>query len=142
MSETGERQEILELTSKIVSAHVANNPVAAPDLAGLISSVHGALKNLGEDAPAALEPAVPIKKSVTPEHIVCLEDGRKFKVLKRHLRVTFGLSPAEYRAKWGLPADYPMVAPRYAEVRSKLAKQIGLGTKSGRRLKARSKLRD
>ena len=141
MSETGERREILELTSKIVSAHVANNPVAAPELPELISSVHGALKNLGEDIPAVLEPAVPIKRSVTPEHIVCLEDGRKFKVLKRHLRVTFGLSPAEYRAKWGLPADYPMVAPRYAEVRSKLAKQIGLGTKPGKRLKAPSKLR-
>ncbi len=141
MSEMEERQEVLELTSKIVSAHVANNPVAAPELPELISGVHQALSNLGKDGPAALEPAVPIKRSVTPEHIICLEDGRKFKVLKRHLRVTFGLSPAEYRAKWGLPADYPMVAPRYAEVRSKLAKQIGLGTKPGKRLKTPSKLR-
>ena len=139
MSEIEERQEVLELTSKIVAAHVANNPVAAPELPELISGVHEALSGLGKKSPGVPAPAVPIKKSVTPDHIVCLEDGRKFKVLKRHLRVTFGLSPAEYRAKWGLPADYPMVAPRYAEVRSKLAKQIGLGTKPGKRERTRSK---
>jgi predicted transcriptional regulator len=137
MTDTGSRPEILELTSKIVSAHVSNNMVAMPELPHLISDVHQALASLGEETAEGPEPAVPINKSVTPSHIVCLEDGRKFKVLKRHLRVSFGMTPEEYREKWGLPADYPMVAPKYAKVRSKLAKQFGLGAKPGERRKPR-----
>ncbi|HMM13443.1 MAG TPA: MucR family transcriptional regulator [Parvibaculum sp.] len=136
---------LLRLASDIVSAYVSKNAVAATDLPGMIRTVHGTLAELersGDSAAAAQEltPAVPIKKSVTPDHIICLEDGKKLKMLKRYLRSQFGLSPEEYRARWGLPVDYPMVAPNYAAQRSRLAKQIGLGrtspsTQRGRRKK-------
>jgi predicted transcriptional regulator len=114
----------------IVSAYVRNNTLDTNELPELIRSVHAALVSLSKpayDEPEPLKPAVPVKKSVFKEHIVCLEDGQKFKSLKRHLRSKYGLSPDEYRQKWGLPADYPMVAPGYSEKRSKLAKKMGLG---------------
>jgi predicted transcriptional regulator len=114
----------------IVSAYVRNNTLDTNELPELIRSVHAALVSLSkpaDDEPEPLKPAVPVKKSVFKEHIVCLEDGQKFKSLKRHLRSKYGLSPDEYRQKWGLPPDYPMVAPGYSEKRSKLAKKMGLG---------------
>ncbi|WID99277.1 MucR family transcriptional regulator [Bosea vestrisii] len=124
-------QGFAELTAHIVSAFVANNSVQATDLAGLIAATHAALTGLGQaQAPAPEEktmPAVSIKKSITPDHLICLEDGKKFKSLKRHLRTAFDITPDQYRAKWGLPHDYPMVAPAYAEARSQLAKKMGLG---------------
>lgn len=125
--------ELLDLTTSIVAAYVSHNNVPAGDLTALIASTHAALVRLGNEpeAPAAapLVPAVPIRKSVTPDAIICLEDGKSFKSLKRHLS-KFGLTPDQYRAKWGLPSDYPMVAPNYAEARSALAKSIGLGRKT------------
>lgn len=124
----------MEVTSRVVSAFVTNNAVATADLAKLIVDVHTALSSLASPAPEVevkREPAVPVRKSVTPDFIVCLEDGRKFKSLKRHLRTHYGLSPAEYRQKWNLPSDYPMVAPNYAAARSALAKAIGLGQARG-----------
>jgi predicted transcriptional regulator len=124
---------LVALTADIVSAHVSNNDVAIDDVSSLIQSVHRALTGLG-DEPAPVEekrePAVPIRLSIKPDYIVCLEDGKKLKMLKRHLMAHFQLTPAEYRTKWGLPADYPMVAPNYAERRRTLAKEIGLGRKS------------
>jgi predicted transcriptional regulator len=120
------------LTSEIVAAHVANNAVANADVAALIQSVFDTLGGLGSDAPAPaaeLTPAVPIRRSVTDDHIVCLEDGKKLKMLKRHLMTDHGLTPKEYRARWGLRPDYPMVAPNYSAQRQALAKQIGLGRK-------------
>ena len=131
---TGESDtDVLRLTAKIVSAHIGNNQVAPDALPNLIEAVHRSLATAGtaEPAPAPLAPAVPIRKSVFPDHIVCLEDGKKLKLLKRHLRVSYELTPEQYRQKWGLPADYPMVAPDYASHRSILAKQIGLGRKPG-----------
>ncbi|HYF23539.1 MAG TPA: MucR family transcriptional regulator [Caulobacteraceae bacterium] len=126
-----EKAEIIEMTADIVSAYVGNNSVSAADLPALIQSVHRALSGVTGGAevaqPAPKEPAVPVKKSITPDHLVCLEDGRKFKSLKRHLRTKYNMSPEEYRAKWNLPKDYPMVAPNYAKARSDLAKQMGLG---------------
>lgn len=124
-------EELLELTAQIISAFVSNNSVRPSDVPGLIGDVYGALSKvsasgIGEPA-AAPDPAVPVKKSVTPDHIICLEDGKKFKSLKRHLRTHYDLSPEEYRAKWGLPTNYPMVAPNYAAERSNLAKKMGLG---------------
>lgn len=125
--------DAVQIVARVVAAYVANNRMIPQDLPGLIQSVHQTvltLKNGGSDGAAeALKPAVPIKRSVTDEHIVCLEDGLKFKSLKRHLRTSYGLTPEQYRAKWGLPHDYPMVAPKYAEHRSRLAKAIGLGRK-------------
>lgn len=119
------------MTAEIVSAYVSANSVAAQDIPGLIKTVHAALREVSGDAPDlaehSQEPAVAIRKSVTPDYIVCLEDGKKFKSLKRHLRTRYGMTPEEYRAKWGLPADYPMVAPNYAKERSNLAKRMGLG---------------
>jgi predicted transcriptional regulator len=131
MSETPSRSELLALTSEIVSAHVGNNAVNGGDVAALIHSVFDTLSALGseEPAPAELTPAVPIKRSVTDDYIVCLEDGRKLKMLKRHLMTAYGMTPQEYRAKWGLKPDYPMVAPNYAATRQELAKKIGLGRK-------------
>ncbi len=131
----GENEDmIIGLTADVVAAYVANNSVTPADLADLIAKVHGSLTKLGaepEASPAApLVPAVPIRKSVTPEAIICLEDGKSFKSLKRHLRSAYDLSPEQYRTKWGLPADYPMVAPAYAEARSALAKAMGLGRKA------------
>lgn len=125
------RADIVEMTAEIVSAYVSGNATSASDVPALIERVYGALTSLsGALAPAApveLTPAVPIKKSITNEYIICLEDGKRFKSLKRHLRTRYDLSPEDYRAKWGLPADYPMVAPSYAAARSNLAKQMGLG---------------
>ena len=126
-----EKSEIIEMTADIVSAYVGNNMVGASDLPDLIQSVHRALAGVStgvevvETAPK--EPAVPIKRSITPGFLICLEDGRKFKSLKRHLRTKYNMSPEEYRSKWSLPKDYPMVAPSYAKARSELAKQMGLG---------------
>ncbi len=122
--------EMLELTTEIVAAHVGNNPIAASDLPGLIQSVYRTLMSVGT-SPTAVErpkPAVPIKRSIFPDYIVCLEDGKKLKMLKRHLKTAYDMTPEEYRERWGLPADYPMVAPNYAQHRSNLAKEIGLGT--------------
>src|SRR3954447_11786340 len=123
---------ILNLTAQIVSAHVSKNQIGTDALSPLIRSVYRSLSTAGniETAPApAQTPAVPIKKSVFPDYIVCLEDGKKLKMLKRHLQTSYGLTPDAYRAKWSLPRDYPMVAPSYAATRSGLAKQIGLGRK-------------
>ncbi len=124
--------DFIELTADIVSAYVSNNSVPTAELANLISDVHSALSRVGAGITPELpaepqKPATSIKKSVTPEYIVCLEDGKQFKSLKRHLRTQYNMSPDQYREKWGLPADYPMVAPAYAEARSRLAKEMGLG---------------
>lgn len=135
MSEQSKTNDLLALTTNIVSAHVANNSVALADLPRLIREVHDTLANVGGGAPREQErptPAVPVRRSVTPEYIVCLEDGKKLKMLKRHLKTAYNMTPEEYRDRWGLPADYPMVAPAYAKQRSKLAKDIGLGTRSRR----------
>src|SRR4051812_29751263 len=124
--------DMLKLTAQIVSAHIGMNEVAADALPSLIQSVYRSLSTAGDIEPApapAQTPAVPIKKSVFPDYIVCLEDGKKLKMLKRHLQTSYGLSPEAYRAKWRLPRDYPMVPPNYAPTRSGLAKQIGLGRK-------------
>jgi len=139
MSDTESQEASLELVSKIVVAFVSNNSVPTSELSGLIKSVHDALSHIGERPVQSREPAVPIRRSVQPNFIVCLEDGKKLKMLKRHLRTAFGLSPQEYRAKWGLPEDYPIVAPKYAKRRSELAKKIGLGRKPGERPKARKR---
>jgi predicted transcriptional regulator len=129
----------IELAADIVSAYVSNNSVPAADLPALIHEVYNALTRVGSVIPAAPaeapKPAVAIKKSVTNDYIICLEDGKQFKSLKRHLRTQYGLSPEEYREKWSLPADYPMVAPNYARARSNLAKQMGLGQQRRRRVK-------
>lgn len=125
-------ETLITLTSDIVAAHVSNNSVMVDDLPGLITNVYGALASLGRPAPvveARPEPAVSIRSSVKPDHIVCLEDGKKLKMLKRHLMTHYNLTPEQYRQRWNLPADYPMVAPDYAERRRELAKKIGLGRK-------------
>jgi predicted transcriptional regulator len=141
MEDEAARSEMLiTLTSDIVAAHVSNNSVAVSDLSTLIQNVHGALAQLNSSAPAAevkQEPAVSIRSSIKPDFIVCLEDGKKLKMLKRHLMTHYQMTPDDYRAKWNLPAEYPMVAPNYAEQRRTLAKKIGLGTK--RRRTARAK---
>lgn len=129
----------IELTAEIVSAYVSNNTVAAGEIPNLINQVHAALARVSGktgDAPAEpLKPAVSVKKSITPEYIICLEDGKKFKSLKRHLRTQYNMTPEQYRDKWDLNADYPMVAPNYAAARSQLAKQMGLGQQRRRRSK-------
>ncbi len=128
--DTHEKAELLNLTTKIVTAHATKNPVAVADLLDLIAGVGHSLATVGtEEVTPKLKPAVPIKRSVTRAHIACLEDGTKHKMIKRHLRTAHQTTPEAYREKWGLAADYPMVAPDYAAVRSKLAKQIGLGTR-------------
>ncbi|MEL6792684.1 MAG: MucR family transcriptional regulator [Pseudomonadota bacterium] len=127
-----DRSEILALTSEIVSSHVSNNAVNQSDLTKMIESVFTTLESLAapkEEPVEELKPAVPIKKSITDEYIVCLEDGKKLKMLKRHLATSYDMTPEDYRAKWGLPSDYPMVAPAYARKRQELAKKIGLGRK-------------
>jgi predicted transcriptional regulator len=127
-------ETLITLTSDIVAAHVSNNSVAVGELATVISSVYGALASLGQVAAVeekAPEPAVSVRSSVKPDYIVCLEDGKKLKMLKRHLMTHYNLTPDQYRARWNLPADYPMVAPNYAEKRRELAKKIGLGRKPG-----------
>ena len=127
----------IELTASIVSAYVSNNSVPASDLPALISQVHSALTRVlsgqGDAAGEPPKPAVSVKKSITPEYIVCLEDGKKFKSLKRHLRTQYNMTPEQYREKWALAPDYPMVAPSYAAARSRLAKQMGLGQQRRRR---------
>ena len=128
------KETLITLTSDIVAAHVSNNDVAVDDVPGLITNVFGALSSLGEQAEPAEErpePAVSVRASVKPDYIVCLEDGKKLKMLKRYLRTNYDMTPEEYRARWNLPADYPMVAPNYAAKRRDLAKKIGLGRKPG-----------
>lgn len=138
MAEQTNPNEILSLTAQIVAAHLSKNSVPVEELPGLIKSVHASLVGLDkpvEMMPERPQPAVAVKKSVTPDYIVCLEDGKKLKMLKRHLKTAYNLTPEQYRERWGLSPDYPMVAPNYAKQRSRLAKEIGLGTrarKSGR----------
>lgn len=126
--------ELVELSADIVSAYVGHNALSVADLPKLIADVHNALRNLKSSgpilSPVELKPAVPIRKSIAPDYLICLEDGKKFKSLKRHLRTHYDLSPEQYREKWGLPTDYPMVAPSYSETRSRLAKDNGLGRKA------------
>jgi predicted transcriptional regulator len=140
MSDEENGNELLGLTEKIVSAHVGNNAMSSSDLPNLIKAVYAALENVSTtEAPTPKpKPLVPIKKSVTPNYIVCLEDGKKFKMLKRHLKADHNMTPKEYRERWGLASDYPIVAPAYAKQRSALAKKIGLGTKR-RKVKAKGK---
>ncbi len=140
MPEDTASNELLVLTTEIVSSHVANNTVAPADLPHLIQQVYATLAGIGKASASGYgamgarpDPAVPVKKSVMPDYIVCLEDGRKLKMLKRHLKTAYDMTPDQYRERWGLPADYPMVAPNYAKQRSSLAKKIGLGTKPRRR---------
>jgi predicted transcriptional regulator len=139
MSEGMANGNFIELTADIVSAYVSNNSVSAGDIPNLINQVHSALIRVSSgqaEAPVEpLRPAVPVKRSITPDYIVCLEDGKKFKSLKRHLRTQYEITPEQYREKWGLPPDYPMVAPNYAAARSQLAKQMGLGQQRRRRSK-------
>jgi predicted transcriptional regulator len=131
--ENSAQPELVELTAKIVSAYVSNNTIVASDLPQLINETHAALSratgNAVQPEREELKPKVPVKKSVMPDFIICLEDGKKFKSLKRHLRTHYNLSPEDYREKWALPHDYPMVAPNYARARSDLAKKMGLGTR-------------
>jgi predicted transcriptional regulator len=131
MTEENNTNSVIELTTDIVSAYVSNNTLDAGDVPQLINNVHKALLGMSQFEEAEtveeLKPAVPIKKSILPDYIICLEDGKQFKSLKRHIRTHYNLTPEEYREKWGLPADYPMVAPNYAAARSKLAKKMGLG---------------
>ncbi len=132
--------ELLEHTTKIVAAHVSHNPMPAADLPRLIATVHETLAKLGtEEAAPKPKPAVPIKQSVKPEYIVCLDDGKKLKMLKRHLRTAYNMTPDDYRKRWGLPGDYPPVSPNYAKQRSELAKKIGLGRKPGPKANAQRK---
>jgi predicted transcriptional regulator len=140
---TATNDDLLRMTAKIVSAYVGNNKVDSDNISDLISSVHGSLDSLQNPETKVEEPsqkpAVPIRRSVTPDHIICLEDGKKLKMLKRYLRTNYDMSPEEYRAKWGLRSDYPMVAPNYAAQRSSFAKKIGLGTKGRGKGKAKSR---
>ena len=139
MAEARVPLDMLGLTAQIVSAHVSNNAIEPSQLPGLIHDVFRTLSGIGGDAPAPApmpavtherrQPAVPVKKSIFPDYVVCLEDGKKLKMLKRHLKTAYDLTPDQYRERWGLAADYPMVAPNYASHRSSLAKKIGLGTK-------------
>ena len=129
----------MELTATIVEAHVSNNEIAVADLPSLIATVHETLAAVGEGVLPRPEPAVSVKRSVRPNYIICLEDGQKHKMLKRHLRAAHDMTPDDYRKRWGLSEDYPLVAPKYAELRSKLAKKIGLGRKVGTKVKARRK---
>lgn len=134
--------DLVQMTTQIVTSYISRNTVPTDQLGTVIQAIHDALRGIGsapaaEPAPAPAKPAVPIRRSVQPDYIVCLEDGKKLKMLKRHLRTTYNMSPEEYRAKWGLPADYPMVAPNYAEQRSAFAKKIGLGKARNGTAKAR-----
>ena len=139
---TENEEQLVSLTADIVASHVSNNSVAISDVATLIEKVHSALESISGGGtlpdPVKLEPAVSIRTSVRPDYIVCLDDGKKMKMLKRHLMTHHSMSPDEYRAKWSLPADYPMVAPNYAEQRRTLAMKIGLGRKPGKRNKRKS----
>ena len=136
MVENNSSESLVALTGSIVAAYVSNNQIPVSDLPDLIRSVHESFARAGQEGasgPGAgnIKPAISIKKSITPDYLICMEDGIKLKMLKRHLRTHYGLTPQQYREKWGLPSDYPMVAPNYAEKRSQLAKQIGLGAKRG-----------
>jgi len=137
MADNPGESSFMALTANIVSAYVSNNTVPSGEIANLISQVHSALLRVsgGQPAPPSepLKPAVPVKRSITSDFLVCLEDGKKFKSLKRHLRTQYGMTPEQYREKWSLPPDYPMVAPNYAAARSQLAKQMGLGQQRRRR---------
>ena len=130
-------EELLRMTAEVVAAYVSNNTLPTAQLAEVINAVYSSLRGLerqvAEPPPEPLKPAVPVRKSITPDFLVCLEDGKKLKMLKRHLRSTYNMTPDEYRTKWGLGADYPMVAPKYAQQRSDFAKKIGLGRGTGRR---------
>ena len=136
MDDTDQAGDLLALTTEIVAAHVSNNTVAVGDLGQLINQVYQSLANIGSvpaAAPASRpQPAVSVKKSIQPDYLVCLEDGKKLKMLKRHLKTAYNMSPEAYRERWSLPNDYPMVAPNYARQRSRLAKEIGLGTRARR----------
>ncbi len=138
MSEKIEKMELLALTTDIVTSHLSRNPVDSSDISGLIKDVYATLSTVGAAEPDAdrPQPAVSIRKSIHPDYIVCLEDGKKLKMLKRHLKTSYDMTPDDYRQRWGLPSDYPMVAPNYANQRRDLAKKIGLGT---RRKKANAK---
>jgi len=140
---TKEKGDTLRMASDIIAAYVSNNPLPVNQLSVAITTVHNALVGLKEGEPKApakiQKPAVPINRSIRPDHVVCLEDGRKLKMLKQHLRTRYNMSPEEYRVKWGLPADYPMVAPNYSSQRSELARKIGLGRKSTGRKKKKQK---
>jgi len=137
MSDSTVNGNYIQLTAEIVSAYVSNNTVPSSDIPALINQVHAALTRVsgspGETPAETLKPAISVKRSITAEYIVCLEDGKKFKSLKRHLRTQYNMTPEQYREKWNLPADYPMVAPNYAAARSQLAKQMGLGQQQRRR---------
>ena len=145
MSELSDENEnpddVLRMAVDVVAAYVSNNRVATGQVREVIEAVFGSMNSLGgamaEGRDNAQKPAVPVRRSVTPDYVICLEDGKKLKMLKRHLRTAFGLTPAEYRTKWKLPADYPMVAPNYAKQRSEFAKKIGLGRKPGQKVKRR-----
>jgi predicted transcriptional regulator len=133
MAEQSNREDLLALTTEIVSAYLANNTLPTAEIPAVIEQVFKTLANVNTDSAISADrpqPAVPIKKSVTPDFIICLEDGKKLKMLKRHLKTAYNMTPEDYRERWGLPADYPMVAPNYAKQRSKLAKDIGLGTRA------------
>ncbi len=137
MADHSDKASYIQLTANIVSAYVSNNTVSSAEIPALISQVYSALMRVSAGAAVAelaepLKPSVSIKRSITPEYLVCMEDGKKFKSLKRHLRTQYQMTPDQYRAKWNLPADYPMVAPNYAAVRSRLAKQMGLGQQRSR----------
>ena len=139
MTGQNSNDNLILMTTEIVAAHLNNNAVETGDIPSVIETVYQTLLGLGQGvmasragAGAKPEAAVPVKKSITPDYIVCLEDGKKLKMLKRHLRTAYNMTPEQYRQRWSLPADYPMVAPNYAKKRSKLAKEIGLGTKGGR----------
>jgi predicted transcriptional regulator len=135
--------DLLRMSVEIVSAYVSNNSIAATQVPDVINTVYGALTSINgqtvTESAEAQKPAISVRRSVNPDHIVCLEDGKKLKMLKRHLRAAYGMSPDEYRAKWGLPSDYPMVAPNYAQQRSAFAKQIGLGRKKGEKVPRKKK---
>jgi predicted transcriptional regulator len=137
MADNAGESAYIEMTAKIVSAYVGNNPVPSAEIANLITQVHAALKRISGGQPLTtaepLKPAVSVKRSISSDYIVCLEDGKKFKSLKRHLRTQYNMTPEQYREKWALPPDYPMVAPNYAAARSQLAKQMGLGQQRRRR---------
>jgi predicted transcriptional regulator len=143
MSDNTASPHYIELAAEIVSAFVSNNSIPMTELPSLIGNVHSALRKVAsggvEQPREELRPAVPVKKSITPDYIICLEDGRKFKSLKRHLRSAYGMTPEEYRSKWGLPHDYPVVAPNYAKARSDLAKAMGLGQQRKKSLKPKRK---
>ena len=136
MSDQADKPELVDKTTRIVEAFISHNQIEVRDLPALISDVHAALEKISQDTPAqerpAQKPAVAVSKSIMPDYIICLEDGKEFKSLKRHLRTHYALSPEEYREKWNLPHDYPMVAPNYARARSELAKKMGLGTRRER----------